>query len=90
MVMSPELGFAKHSPTSTTRRSAAPRSRRQLGTFALAGEGLRVGRDGGQPVNSDYEYLFHFVGGVIKQVIDRRSGRAEWTGEGAIGAFARD
>ncbi|QDG53828.1 arylsulfatase [Persicimonas caeni] len=44
--------------------------------FALGGEGLAVGRDGGQPVSSDYKSPFEFTGGTIKQVnIDLRGER---------------
>jgi arylsulfatase len=63
----------------------------QLGNFSLVGEGLCVGRDGGQPVSSDYESPFHFAGGVIKQVVVDVSGEpyADLEKE-AIGAFARE
>jgi arylsulfatase len=38
--------------------------------FALAGEGLCVGRDSGAPVTDDYpgESPYRFTGGVIRQV----------------------
>ena len=63
----------------------------QLGNFSLVGEGLCVGRDGGQPVSSDYESPYSFAGGVIKQVIVDVSGEpyADLEKE-AIGAFARE
>ena len=46
------------------------RIKTQPGEFALAGEGLCVGRDGGAPVTDDYpgESPYRFTGGVIKQV----------------------
>ncbi len=37
--------------------------------FSLAGEGLSVGRDSGQPVSRGYKSPFEFKGGTIKQVI---------------------
>jgi len=42
----------------------------QLGAFAIAGEGLRVGRDGGSPVAGDYpgERPWAFTGGTIRTV----------------------
>ena len=46
----------------------------QPGLFSLVGEGLNVGRDGGQPVSSDYESPYEFRGGVIKQVVVDVSG----------------
>lgn len=48
----------------------------QPGKFSLTGEGLNVGRDGGQPVASDYESPFPFVGGVIQEVVVDVSGEA--------------
>ncbi len=47
---------------------AEQRIKTQPGKFSLAGEGLAVGRDGGQPVSSDYQSPFEFTGGTIKQV----------------------
>ncbi len=46
------------------------RIKTQPGLFSLAGEGLCVGRDGGEPVTSDYpgEYPHPFTGGMIKRV----------------------
>ncbi len=43
----------------------------QLGKFALCGEGLNIGRDGGAPVTFDYpgEQPWHLVGGVLKRVV---------------------
>ncbi len=41
----------------------------QPGKFTLGGEGLNVGRDGGQPVSSDYQSPFTFTGGTIEHVI---------------------
>jgi arylsulfatase len=63
----------------------------QLGNFSLVGEGLCVGRDGGQPVSSDYESPFRFVGGVIKQVIVDVSGEPYTDFEREVArVFARD
>ena len=38
------------------------------------GEGLNVGKDGGQPVSSDYESPYEFKGDTIKQVVVDVSG----------------
>ena len=48
----------------------------QLGKFALCGEGLNVGRDGGAPVTDDYPGTrpWAFAGGTIKQVVVDVSG----------------
>jgi arylsulfatase len=48
----------------------------QLGKFALCGEGLNIGREGGAPVTLDYpgEQPWAFTGGTIKQVIVDVSG----------------
>jgi hypothetical protein len=42
----------------------------QLGKFALCGEGLNIGRDGGAPVTDDYpgSQPWAFAGGTIQQV----------------------
>jgi hypothetical protein len=42
----------------------------QPGNFSLVGEGLAVGRDGGEPVTDDYpgERPWTFTGGTIKEV----------------------
>ncbi len=44
--------------------------RTQPGRFMLAGEGLTIGRDGGDPVTEDYpgDRPYHFVGGTINRV----------------------
>jgi arylsulfatase len=44
----------------------------QPGKFSLAGEGLNVGRDGGEPVTSDYpgNYPWAFTGTVKRAVVD--------------------
>ena len=46
------------------------RIRTQPGMFSLAGEGLCVGRDSGEPVTPDYpgEHPHAFTGGTIKRV----------------------
>ena len=48
----------------------------QPGNFSLVGEGLNVGRDGGEPVTDDYpgERPWAFTGGEIEQVIVDVSG----------------
>ena len=42
----------------------------QPGLFSIAGEGLCVGRDSGEPVTSDYpgDHPHTFTGGTIKRV----------------------
>jgi hypothetical protein len=49
----------------------------QNGKFALAGEGVNIGRDGGSPVTWDYpgERPWPFAGGTIKRVVVDVSGR---------------
>jgi hypothetical protein len=44
----------------------------QPGRFSIAGEGLNVGRDGGEPVTGDYpgEYPWPFTGTVKRVVVD--------------------
>ena len=42
--------------------------------FALAGDGLSVGRDGGSPVSPDYDPPFEFEGGEIERVVVDVSG----------------
>ena len=46
--------------------------RTQPGKFAIAGEGLNVGRDGGEPVTGDYpgQYPWPFTGTVKRVVVD--------------------
>ena len=46
--------------------------RTQPGKFSIAGEGLNVGRDGGEPVTGDYpgEYPWPFTGTVKRVVVD--------------------
>jgi arylsulfatase len=48
----------------------------QLGKFALCGEGLNIGREGGAPVTLDYpgEQPWAFTGGTIKRVVVDVSG----------------
>ncbi len=59
--------------------------------FSLAGEGLAVGRDGGQPVSSDYKTPFEFTGGTINQVtIDLRGERIRDLDKEAQAMMARD
>jgi arylsulfatase A-like enzyme len=46
------------------------RIKTQLGPFAIAGEGVRAGRDGGSPVTDDYpgERPWAFTGGTLRTV----------------------
>ncbi len=53
---------------------AEARIKTQPAKFSIAGEGLNVGKDGGQPVSSDYQSPFEFRGGVIKEVVVDVSG----------------
>jgi arylsulfatase len=50
----------------------------QLGKFALCGEGLNIGREGGAPVTLDYSGVqpWAFTGGDIKRVVVDVSGEA--------------
>ena len=65
----------------------------QPGKFSLAGEGLNIGRDGGEPVTDDYpgDAPWAFVGGTIHKVIIDVSGKpvVDLQME-ATAAFARD
>ncbi len=65
----------------------------QPGKFSLAGEGLNVGKDGGEPVASDYDGQapWAFVGGTIKQAVVDVSGEpfVDLAKE-AVAAFARE
>ncbi|HUO69998.1 MAG TPA: arylsulfatase, partial [Solirubrobacteraceae bacterium] len=65
----------------------------QPGKFSLAGEGLNVGRDGGEPVTADYpgDAPWAFTGGTIHKVIINVSGAPFVDVEKElIAAFARD
>jgi arylsulfatase A-like enzyme len=65
----------------------------QPGKFSLAGEGLNIGRDGGEPVTSDYpgDAPWAFVGGTIHKVIVNVSGEPFVDREKEVAAaFARD
>jgi arylsulfatase len=52
------------------RKVGEGRIKTQPGKFAIAGEGLTIGRDGGEPVTGDYpgEEPWSFHGGKIKRV----------------------
>ncbi|HCU96181.1 MAG TPA: arylsulfatase, partial [Actinobacteria bacterium] len=52
------------------RKVGEGRIKIQPGTFSIAGEGLCVGRDSGEPVTSDYPngHPHTFTGGTIKRV----------------------
>jgi arylsulfatase len=69
------------------------RIKTQPGKFSLAGEGLNVGRDAGEPVTDDYpgEAPWPFVGGTIERAAIDVSGEpfADLAREAAA-AFARD
>lgn len=63
----------------------------QPGAFSLAGEGLAVGRDSGQPVSSKYQSPFRFEGGTIQQVtIDLRGERIRDLDKEAQAMMSRD
>jgi len=65
----------------------------QPGKFSLAGEGLNIGRDGGEPVTRDYpgDAPWAFTGGTIHKVIVNVSGAPLVDVEKElIAAFARD
>ncbi len=69
------------------------RIKTQPGKFSLAGEGLNVGKEGGEPVTDDYpgEAPWAFVGGTIHKAVIDVSGQAfvDLANEAAA-AFARD
>ena len=56
--------------TTATRRSARAAIKTQLGAFAIAGDGLCVGRDSRRAVTDDYpgEPPYAFTGGTIDRV----------------------
>jgi len=65
----------------------------QPGKFSLAGEGLNVGLDRGEPVTDDYpgDAPWPFTGGTIRKVIVNVSGDPWVDREAEVrGAFARD
>ena len=69
------------------------RIRTQPGKFSLAGEGLNVGRDGGEPVTDDYPGTapWAFAGGtIVKAVIDVSGEPFVDLAMEAKAAFARD
>jgi hypothetical protein len=57
---------------------AEGRIKTQAGLFSIAGEGLCVGRDSGEPVTGDYpgDYPHTFTGGTIKRVAVDVSGES--------------
>ena len=61
------------------------------GTFGLAGGGIAVGRNDGQPVSSAYKAPFTFTGGTIEKVIVDTSGAPYIDTERELAtAFAKD
>jgi arylsulfatase len=61
------------------------------GTFGLAGGGIAVGRNEGQPVSSAYRAPFTFTGGTITKVVVDTSGEPYIDTERELAAaFARD
>jgi arylsulfatase len=69
------------------------RIRTQPGKFSLAGEGLNVGRDGGEAVTDDYpgESPWAFAGGtIVKAVVDVSGQPFVDLAMEARAAFARD
>jgi len=74
-------------------RVAGATIRTQPGKFALAGEGLNIGRDGADPVTQDYPgpRPWAFTGGTIREVVVDVSGTPFVDLEKeAAGAFMRD
>ncbi len=69
------------------------RIKTQPGKFSLAGEGLNIGREGGEPVTDDYpgERPWAFVGGTIHKAMIDVSGKpfVDLAQEARM-AFARD
>jgi hypothetical protein len=69
------------------------RIRTQPGKFSLAGEGMNVGREGGEPVTDDYPGVapWAFAGGTIHKCVIDVSGEpfVDLANEAAM-AFARD
>jgi hypothetical protein len=69
------------------------RIKTQPGKFSLAGEGLNVGKDGGEPVTDDYpgDSPWAFVGGtIVKAVVDVSGEPFVDLAMEAAAAFARD
>ena len=61
------------------------------GSFGLAGGGVSVGRNTGQPVSASYKAPFAFTGGTIAQVVVDVSGTPYIDTERELAAaFARD
>ena len=52
------------------RKVGEGRIKTQLGAFAIAGAGLNVGRDPGEPITADYpgESPYAFTGGTINRI----------------------
>ncbi|HET7739806.1 MAG TPA: arylsulfatase [Mycobacterium sp.] len=68
-----------------------PGVRAHPGTFGLAGGGVAVGRNAGQPVSSSYQAPFAFTGGTIAKVVVDISGTPyEDLERDFAQAFARD
>jgi arylsulfatase len=69
------------------------RIKTQPGKFAIAGEGLNIGKDGGEPVTDDYpgDAPWPFVGGTVTRVAVDVTGEpfVDLAAEAAA-AFARD
>ncbi|HEY0460808.1 MAG TPA: hypothetical protein VGC97_16850 [Pyrinomonadaceae bacterium] len=53
--------------------------RTQSGHYALCGEGLCIGYDGGDAVSSEYKPKFEFSGGRIVKVIYESPMTCMWT-----------
>ncbi|MBD3925683.1 arylsulfatase [Nocardioides cavernae] len=69
------------------------RIRTQPGRFSIAGEGLNIGRDSGEPITDDYpgQSPWTFVGGTIhKAVVDVSGAPFVDLAQEAAMAFARD
>ena len=69
------------------------RIKTQPGKFSIAGEGLNIGKDGGEPVTDDYpgDSPWAFVGGTIRKAVVDVSGEpfVDLAAEAQM-AFARD
>ena len=76
-----------------TTKVGEGRIKTQPGKFSIAGEGLNIGKDSGEPITDDYPGTspWAFVGGTITRAVIDVSGEPfiDLAGEAAM-AFARD
>jgi len=76
-----------------TEKVGEAKIKTQPGKFSLAGEGLNVGMDRGEPVTADYpgDAPWAFTGGTIRKVVVNVSGDPWIDREKEVqAAFARD